>query len=114
MLTTSSMNILWKDQIDTKNEYKIMLAIVIYISGKYIGVNSFGFGGVNGHVILEPYINENKDEFVQGMKVCDEWTFHHYHLNESTFIFGNSRFRVEMISTGHFLSFKYTALNTSK
>ena len=36
------------------------------VSGKYIGVNSFGFGGVNGHVILEPYIDENKDEFVQG------------------------------------------------
>ena len=32
-------------------------------------MNSFGFGGVNGHVILEPYIDENKEEFVQGTLV---------------------------------------------
>ena len=40
---------------------------LIYCTGKYVGVNSFGFGGVNGHVILEPYSDVNKEEFVQGI-----------------------------------------------
>ena len=40
------------------------------LTGKYIGVNSFGFGGVNGHVILEPYVDMNKEEFVQGIYSC--------------------------------------------
>ena len=32
-------------------------------------MNSFGFGGVNGHVILEPYTHINKEEFVQGIQL---------------------------------------------
>lgn len=38
-----------------------------FLTGKYVGVSSFGFGGVNGHVILEPYSHVNTEEFVQGM-----------------------------------------------
>ena len=38
----------------------------VRVTGKYIGINSFGFGGVNGHVILEPYTDTNKEDFVYG------------------------------------------------
>ncbi|KAL3859308.1 hypothetical protein ACJMK2_009533, partial [Sinanodonta woodiana] len=35
------------------------------LKSQYIGVNCFGFGGVNGHVILEPYQDQFREDFVQ-------------------------------------------------
>ncbi|KAK3611423.1 hypothetical protein CHS0354_027151 [Potamilus streckersoni] len=37
----------------------------IPLKSQYIGVNCFGFGGVNGHVILEPYQDQFREDFVQ-------------------------------------------------
>ena len=51
--------------------------IVTLFTGRYVSVNSFGFGGVNGHVILEPYTHINKEEFVQGIQLLIDTTMLH-------------------------------------
>ena len=50
---------------------------VTLFTGRYVSVNSFGFGGVNGHVILEPYTHINKEEFVQGIQLFIHTTMLH-------------------------------------
>ena len=45
----------------------IRLISYLLFSDGYIGLNSFGFGGSNGHVILKPFKRKRKE---MGLSIC--------------------------------------------